>query len=113
MLNEITLIGNAGHDVELRFTSTGRQVANFSVAVNERWTDNEGQQQERTTWVRIVCWMARAEFASKYVTKGKRMLIRGKLTGAEGWYKDDAINAIPVVKAEMIQFLDPKPEEEK
>ena len=111
MFNEITLIGNVGNDAEVRYTATGRQVANFSLAVNERWV-KDGEPHEKTTWIRIVCWMARAEFAGKHITKGKRILVRGKLDGAEGWYKDDKISAIPVVKAESMQFLDAKPDDE-
>ena len=52
-LNKVMLIGNVGNDPEIRSTSSGRRLANVSLATNERWTDNSGQQQEKTEWHRL------------------------------------------------------------
>ena len=63
-VNKVILIGNLGRDPELRYTKSGQAVANFSIATNERWTDKEGQQQERTEWHRIVTWAKTAELSA-------------------------------------------------
>ena len=55
-VNKVILVGNLGADPEVRYTATGQAVANFSVAVNENWTDKTGEKQERTEWVRVTCW---------------------------------------------------------
>ena len=47
-VNKVILIGNLGKDPELRFTSTGSAVANFSIATSEQWNDRDGNKQERT-----------------------------------------------------------------
>ena len=47
-VNKVILIGNLGRDPEVRYLPSGRAVANFTLATNERWTDKEGGQQERT-----------------------------------------------------------------
>ncbi|HVR09931.1 MAG TPA: single-stranded DNA-binding protein, partial [Thermoanaerobaculia bacterium] len=71
MLNKVMLIGNLGRDPEVRSTTSGQQVANFTLATNRRWTDKGGQRQEQTEWHQIVCWGKTAEIAAQYLTKGK------------------------------------------
>ena len=53
-VNKVILIGNLGSDPEVRFTPSGVQVANFSLATSESWTDKAGERQERAEWHRIV-----------------------------------------------------------
>ena len=50
-MNRLTITGNLGSDPEMRYTQSGAAIANFPVAVNERWTNSAGERQERTTWV--------------------------------------------------------------
>ena len=73
------LIGNLGSDPELRFTPSGVQVANFSLATTESWTDKSGERQERAEWHRIVLWRRLAEVAGQYLKKGSKIYIEGKL----------------------------------
>ena len=54
--HRIQLIGNLGQDPEMRYTPSGAAVTNFSVAVNRRYTDGDGAQQQETIWVRVTCW---------------------------------------------------------
>lgn len=78
-LNKVMLIGNLGADPEIRATPNGAQVANFRVACSETWKDANGQKQERTEWVTIVAWRAQAEIAAKYLHKGSKVYVEGKL----------------------------------
>lgn len=78
-LNKVMLIGNLGADPEIRNTPGGAQVANFRVACTENWKDQSGQRQERTEWVTIVAWRQQAEIAQKYLRKGSRVYVEGKL----------------------------------
>jgi len=76
-LNKCIFIGNLGKDPEVRTTPSGAKVANFSLALTEKFKDQQGQQQEKTEWVNIVAWNALADIAQKYLRKGKQVLIEG------------------------------------
>jgi single-strand DNA-binding protein len=78
-LNSVQLIGNLGSDPEVRTTPSGAKVANFRVACSESWKDQSGQKQERTEWVTCVAWKVQAEIAEKYLRKGSRLYVEGKL----------------------------------
>ena len=78
-INKVMLIGNLGSDPDLRFTPSGVQVANFSLATTESWTDKSGERQERAEWHRIVLWRRLAEVAGQYLKKGSKIYIEGKL----------------------------------
>ena len=54
-INKVMLIGNLGSDPELRFTPSGVQVANFSLATSESWTDKSGERQERPSGIASCC----------------------------------------------------------
>lgn len=78
-LNRCTFIGNLGKDPEIRYTGSGKPVANFSLAINESWKDAEGQQQEKVEWVNVVAWEKLAEIIQQYVKKGSKVYIEGKM----------------------------------
>lgn len=78
-LNKVQLIGNLGADPEVRSTPNGAQVATFRVACSESWKDQSGQRQERTEWVTVVAWRQQAEIAQKYLRKGSKVYVEGKL----------------------------------
>jgi single-strand DNA-binding protein len=88
-MNKCTIMGNCGSDPELRYTPTGRAVANVRVAVNRRWRDAEGQLQEKVEWFRVVAWGRLAELLNQYCAKGSPVYIEGRLEtrsfeGADG-----------------------------
>ena len=67
-VNKVILIGNVGSDPELKYTTNGAGVSNFSVATNETWTDkNTNERQERTEWHRVVFYNRLAEIVEQYV----------------------------------------------
>lgn len=79
-LNRVQLIGRLGKNPEVRYTSNGSAVANFSMATNETWTGKDGQKNERTEWHNIVAWNKLGEICGEYLTKGKQVYIEGRLT---------------------------------
>lgn len=81
MFQRVTLIGNLGNDPELRYAPSGTPVCSFSVATNERWTDQQGQLQERTTWWRISAWGRMGEVCNQYLSKGRRVYVEGTVVG--------------------------------
>ena len=80
MLNKVQLIGHLGADPDVRRTEDGTVVATISIATSEKWTDkNSGQKREQTQWHRVVAWRGVAEIAEKYLSKGSKVYIEGKL----------------------------------
>jgi single-strand DNA-binding protein len=79
MINKAIIVGNLGKDVELRYTSTGTAVASFSVATSERYKDKAGNAQEKTEWHNIVAWGQLAEICGKYLAKGSKVYVEGKI----------------------------------
>lgn len=79
MLEKVIFIGNLGADPELRYTEQGRAVCNFSVAVNRRWNDANGETHEATKWVRVSTWGKLAEICNQYLAKGRQVFVEGRL----------------------------------
>jgi single-strand DNA-binding protein len=73
------LIGNLGKDPEVRSTTTGQRVANFSLATSRSWTGQDGQRQEKTEWHSIVVWGKLVDICEKYLQKGKQVYIEGRI----------------------------------
>jgi len=78
-VNKVFLIGNAGQDAEVKSTSSGKSVANFSLAINDGFRDKAGKSGQRVEWVRCVAWNKLAEIAGKYVNKGRLVFVEGRL----------------------------------
>lgn len=78
MSTSITILGNTGRDVELRYTPQGVAVASFSVASNTVRGQGEGQKK-KTDWFNVSAFGRQAETLAKYLTKGSTILVRGKL----------------------------------
>jgi single-strand DNA-binding protein len=78
-LNKAILIGNLGHDPEVRTTGSGKQVAHLSVATERQWTDREGNEQKRVEWHRVIAWDKLAEIAEQYLSKGERVYVEGEI----------------------------------
>ena len=90
-LAKVTLIGNLGRDPETRYTPSGVMNVQFSVASSRRGTDQNGQQQERTTWFRVTAWRKLAEILDQLtqngaLVKGKQVYVYGNIEARE--YQD-------------------------
>lgn len=81
-LNRVQIIGHLGRDPETKFIPSGKSVANFSVAVSEKYNGNES-----TEWFNVVAWEKTGEIAQKYLRKGNPVYVEGRLKTRE-WEKD-------------------------
>jgi len=80
-INRVILIGNIGAKPEVKYSSNGNAITNFSVATSDKWTDkNTGEKNEKTEWHRVVLFGEFAELAGKSLDKGTKVYIQGKLT---------------------------------
>ncbi|MDR1969910.1 MAG: single-stranded DNA-binding protein [Candidatus Nomurabacteria bacterium] len=86
--NKVILLGNLTRDPETRSTTSGQSVTNFSVAVNETWVDKSGEKQERTSFIECEAWGQRGETIAKYFTKGRQILVEGRLR-QDSWEDKD------------------------
>lgn len=79
MINKVILVGRLGKDPEVRSTPSGTSVAKFSLATDERFTDKNGEKQDRTEWHNIVAWGKLGEICGQYLRKGKLVYIEGSI----------------------------------
>ena len=79
MTNQCNFIGNLGRDPETRTMQSGDKVANFSIGVSERWKDKNGDKQERTEWVNCSVFGKLADVVEKYLNKGSKVFVSGKM----------------------------------
>jgi single-strand DNA-binding protein len=78
-LNRVQIIGNLGADPELRSTTSGARVASLSVATSRRWTNRQGEQQEKTEWHKVIFWEKLADICEQYLKRGDRVYVEGSL----------------------------------
>jgi len=112
MYAKIFLAGYLGRDPELRYTPNGTPVSRFSVATSERWTDQNGQSQDRTIWWRVSVWGKQGETISQYLKKGSQVFVEGRMdpdpeTGAPRLWKgrDGQTRASFEIIARRVQFI--------
>jgi single-strand DNA-binding protein len=106
MLNKVIIIGRLTKDVELKYTQSGKAVAQFSIAVDDGYGDNK-----RTYYPNIVVWGKSAETCSNCIAKGSKVAVCGKLTTRSYDGKDGKKVYVTEVVADMydgVQFLDSK-----
>jgi single-strand DNA-binding protein len=109
-LNKVMLIGNLTRDPEVKHTPSGKIVAEFGLAINRTWTNDQGQKQEDTTFVDVTFWGRQAEFAQQYLTKGRPVYIEGRLQ-LDSWDDKETGKKRSKLRVvgETFQFLDSKP----
>jgi|SRR5579864_552307 len=78
-VNKVILVGRLGKDPDLRYTTEGTPVTNFSVATDETFTDRAGDKQTHTQWHRVVAWKKLAEICGEHLHKGRQVYIEGSL----------------------------------
>jgi single-strand DNA-binding protein len=110
-LNSVQLIGRLGRDPEGKFTSTGKQVTHFSLAVTNRWKTKDGETKEYTEWINIEAWGRLGEVCQEYLKKGSLVYLDGRLKTDR--YEDQGENKYYTkVVALQMQMLDRKPTED-
>ncbi len=105
MVNKVIIVGNLGKDPEVRFTPGGRALARFPVATSEKWTDQDGNRQERTEWHNVVVWGKQAETCGQYLAKGRQVYVEGSLRSRQYDDKDGNRRYITEVVARDVRFL--------
>jgi single-strand DNA-binding protein len=104
-VNKAILVGNLGRDPEVRFTPSGRAVAKFPIATTERWTDQDGNRQERTEWHNIVVWGKQAETCGQYLAKGRQVYVEGSIRTRSYDDKEGNKRYITEIIARDVRFL--------
>lgn len=105
-LNKVQVIGRLGKDPEVRSTSGGKAVANFSVAAEESWKDANGERQKKTEWINVVAWGSVVEsFIQPYLHKGDLVYIEGKLQTRQWEDKSGGTRYTTEVNALSVQGL--------
>jgi len=111
MYQKMIIIGNLGSDPEMRYMANGTAVTNFSVATNRRFKRGE-ETVDETTWFRVSVWGRQAETANQYLSRGRRVMIEGRLrpdpqTGGPRTYQrnDGSAGASFELTADNVQFL--------
>ena len=109
-VNKVILIGRLGKDPEMRFTSSGRAVTNFSMATSESWKDAGGERQEKTEWHKVQMWGPLAETAAKLLSKGKLVYVEGRLQTRSWDDKDGSKRYTTEIVANQMTLLGDKGE---
>jgi single-strand DNA-binding protein len=87
-INKAIVVGNLGRDPEVRTLPSGQNVANLSVATKARFTDRNGERQERTEWHRVVAFGKLADNCQRLLSKGRPVYIEGRLRTRQYQAKD-------------------------
>ncbi|PSQ58296.1 MAG: single-stranded DNA-binding protein [Bacteroidetes bacterium QH_10_64_19] len=105
-VNKVILVGNLGDDPELRYTNSGAAVCNMSLATNESYTDQDGNEVQQTEWHDVVAWERLGEICEEYLSKGSQVYFEGKLQTNEWEDRDGNTRYSTEVKARDMMFLD-------
>jgi single-strand DNA-binding protein len=108
MLNKIMLIGNLGKDPEFNVTPDGTPVAKFTLAVNRNAKNRNGEWVKETEWFNIVAWRQVAERCEKFLHKGSKVYIEGRLTQRKYTDRENISRTSVEVIVNDMQMLDPR-----
>lgn len=103
--NQAIVMGNLTRDPELRSTPSGQSVASFAVATNRSWVDGSGERKEAVEYHEIVAWGKLGELANQYLSKGRKVMVVGRLQ-TQSWEKDGVKRQRTEIVASDINFLD-------
>lgn len=106
-LNKIMVIGYLGRDPEMRFTPSGKSVANFSVACNRTWKGADGDKHTETEWFNVVAWGNLAEISKQILSKGSLVYVEGRLQ-SRTWQDNDGQQhkSIEIVARDILLLSD-------
>lgn len=106
-VNKVILVGNVGKDPEIRHLDSGVAVASFSLATSESYNAKNGERVTTTEWHNIVLWRGLADVVEKYVKKGSKLYIEGKITSRQ-YEKDGQTKYFTEIVANNMVMLDSK-----
>lgn len=102
-MNKVFLIGNLVRDPEMRSTQSGVAVCNFSIAVNRRFKNANGEQE--TDFLNVIAWRQLAELCSKYLAKGRKVAVTGSIQTRTYEAKDGSKRTAWDIVADEVEFL--------
>lgn len=112
MYQRIEIIGNLGKAPEMKYTPAGKEVTSFSVATSNSYKNASGEKVTETTWFRVTVWGAAADACNKYLAKGSKVFVAGRLmsdkaTGGPKIYskQDGSQGASFEINASEVKFL--------
>ncbi len=108
-VNKVILVGNVGNDPEVQYIKEDVPVAKFSLATNESYKNKAGEKVTNTEWHNVVVWRGLAKVVEKYVKKGSKLYIEGKITTRQ-YEKDGVTKYFTEIVAREMVMLDSKPE---
>jgi single-strand DNA-binding protein len=114
----IIIVGNLGRDPEMRYTPSGQAVTNLSVAVDESYTNNNGERIKKTAWFKVATWGKQAENCNQYLKKGRKVLVEGRVVADEkgnprAFMRNDGTpGATFEVNANIVRFLSSRGDDE-
>lgn len=111
-INKVILVGNLGKDPEIRVIESGRKVANFSLATTETYKDKNGERVDQTEWHNIVFWGPIADVIEKYLKKGSRIYVEGKIRTRSYDDKEGVKKYITEIMGREMLMLDGRPSSE-
>lgn len=107
-LNKVTLIGNVTRDPDIRATTTGRNVANVSMATNTEWRDAQGVKQSRAEYHSVVLWGHLAGLCEQFVRRGSRIYVEGNIQTREYTTQDGQRKTRTEIVGESLILLSEK-----
>ena len=108
-MNKVILTGNLARDPEVRYTQSGKAVASFSLAVSRGWkSKSDNSQQPTADFFNITAWDKTAEFCGKYLVKGSRIIVEGRLQSRSYEAQDGSKRNVVEVVANEIEFAGAK-----
>lgn len=105
MFQQTIIVGNLGGEPEMRYLPSGAAVTNVNCAVTEKWNDQQGNRQEKTTWYRITAWRKLAETLAQYAHKGDRLMFVGKPSASAWIDRDGNARATLELTVDSFKFL--------
>jgi single-strand DNA-binding protein len=110
-VNSVTLMGNLTRDPELRTTTSGSNVTNFSLALNSSYKEKDSDEwKEKTDYIDCVAWSKTGETVDKFFNKGSRILVQGHLQ-SRNWEQDGQKRSKVEVVVTDVFFVDSKKQE--
>lgn len=108
-LNKVMVIGYLGRDPEMRFTPSGKSVANFSIASSRSWKTADGETHTETEWFNVVAWERLAEIAKEHLKKGSQVYVEGRLQ-SRSWQDSQGIQhkSVEIIARDILLLSDGK-----
>ena len=105
--NRVQLIGHLGHDPEIKAIENGKKMARFTLATDDSYKNAEGQKIKETTWHNLIAWNGLADLSEKYLKKGSKLAVEGRIVYRTYEDKKGVTKNITEIVLADFMFLDP------